>query len=284
MSRTSAVTRAIAAALATSVLAAPFAPFATAQQRPAASAPAAAERPWRVDWGHYYCSLIRKPEPGRRFSTVFVTIPGGAGTAIRLIPEARQQTPGNIDRVVLLPSGASGTVSSSDEYRGRVTHRIITGLSPDFRAQLAAASEMQLWSARQLRARVPLDGVRGALGALRQCSSEVSREWGVDEVRLAALRERPSSPNFLGYNSSDYPEAALRTATQGRVILRITVAADSTARDCAVVATSGSPEIDATSCRVAMRHGRYRAGIDAAGQPVTIASIFVVTWRLPSLN
>lgn len=275
----SAVTRAVTATLAASVL---TAPFATAQQRPAAAPPPAAARPWQVDWGQYYCSMIRKPEAGRRFATAFVTVPGESRTTIRLLPEAGAQAPGNIERIVLLPSGASATVSTEDEYRGRVTLRVITGLGAGFRDQLAAATEMQLWGARQLRARVPLDGVRGALGALRQCSSEVSREWGVDEVRLAALRERPSSPNFLGYNWDDYPQSALIAATQGRVILRLTITADSRLQDCTVVATSGSPEIDATSCRVAMRNARVRAGIDAAGRPVTIASIFVVTWRLPS--
>ena len=63
--------------------------------------------------------------------------------------------------------------------------------------------------------------------------------------------------------------------------MRVTVNTEGRADDCAVVATSGSPQIDTTSCRVALRRARFRPALDAAGQPVTIAAVFTVTWLLP---
>jgi TonB family protein len=265
-------------ALAAALLAAPFA--ATAQP-PAAPAPAPAVRPWQVDWGQYYCSMIRKPAPGRPFFTAFIMTPGGTGVGMRLVPEAGQGAPADVDTVVLMPAGTPFHVSNEADRRERITVRLIYGLPTGFREMLGTATELQLRAGEQIRARVPLDGVRNALAALRQCSSEVSREWGIDEAALAALSRRPNSTNMLGLEARDYPEAALRTATQGRVIMVIGVSPEGRAAECRTVASSGSPVIDSTACRVAMARGRYEPALDAGGRPVAARATFTATFRLP---
>lgn len=256
-------------------------PVAAPAQPPASAPPAPAFRPWQVDWGQYYCSLIRKAEPGRPFATAFVTTPGGTGTSIRLVPGPGQQAPGSIDTLVLMPAGTPLHVSSGDQQHEHMVVRSIYDLPDDFRDMLAASTELQLRHGEQIRARVPLDGVRGALSALRRCSSDVAREWGLDEAALAALSRRPRSTNLLGLTPNDYPQAALRRATEGHVIARIAVDAEGHATDCATVASSGSPEIDATVCRVAMRRGRFEPALDAAGRPVAARTTFTAFFRLP---
>jgi TonB family protein len=269
-------------ALAAALLSAPIAGPAPAQQPPARPSPAPAARPWQVDWGQYYCSLIRKPETGRPFATAFITTPGGTGTSIRLVPEAGQQAPGGIDSIVLMPAGTRVPVYSSDQLqREHMVVRSISDLPPTFREMLGAATELQLRTGARIRARVPLDGMPGALAALRQCSSAVSREWGIDEAALAALSRRPRSTNLLGLSWQDYPAAALRRATEGHVIARISVDARGHATECATVASSGSPEIDSTVCRVAMTRGRFEAALDAAGRPVAARTTFTAFFRLP---
>lgn len=269
-------------ALAAALLAAPLAAIA---QPPAGPAPAApAFRPWQVDWGQYYCSMIRKAEPGRPFATAFVTSPGGTGATIRLIPERGQQAPGGVDNVVLMPAGSPLHVSSDAvRYEQRnITVDRIYGLPPGFREALASATELQLRSGDRLRARVPLDGIRNALAALRQCHVEVAREWGIDETALAALSRQPTQrDNNFGLTSNDYPPQALRQATQGHVIMRLAVSAEGGVTACAIVATSGSPEIDSTACRLALQRGRFNPALDAAGQPVAVAIPFTIFFRLP---
>src|SRR5205085_8847518 len=248
----------IAAALVAQPLAAAAQPPAPAPAPARGPAPAPTFRPWQVDWGQYYCSMIRKAEPGRRFATAFITSPGGTGTSLTLVPEAGQQAPGDVDTIVLIPAGPSFHVSHRDDSRERMTLRRLYGLPQDFRDALPASTEMQLRSGAQIRARVPLDGVRAALGALRQCLGEVAREWGIDEAALAALSRRPTTTNTYGITPNDYPTRALREATQGHVIMRIAVSTEGRATACTIVATSGSPEIDHVACSVALQRGRFQ--------------------------
>src|SRR4051812_12804226 len=97
----------LALAMLTSPIAAPPAaaaqPPAPAPVQPRASPVSPA---WAVDWGQYYCSMIRKPGPGRPFATAFVMTPGGSSTGVTLVPEPGQRAPGDVDTLVLLPGGA----------------------------------------------------------------------------------------------------------------------------------------------------------------------------------
>jgi TonB family protein len=269
-------------ALAAALVASPIA-AAAQQQPPAPAAPARPPGPWQVDWGQYYCSMIRRSEPGRPFHTAFVMTPGGTATGVTLVPEAGQQAPGDVDTLVLLPGGAPMHVSSNDDRRRerRITLIRYYGLPPGFRDALSGARELQLRHGDQVRATVPLGGIGNALASLRQCSATVSREWGLDEAALAALSRRPTTTNALGLEVNDYPEAALRTATQGQVTARVGVSAEGRATECAIVASSGSPAIDNTVCHVAMTRGRYDPALDAAGRPVAMRSTFTATFRLP---
>ena len=248
--------------------------------QPRAPAPPAA-RPWQVDWGQYYCGLIRKPDAGRHFFTAFMSIPGGTGMTIKLVPEQGTEVPDDLDNVLLLPGGAPLPVHGERGDAVPVRIRTLFGLPLDFRERLANASELELRSGDHVMARVPLDGVRGALAAHRQCLTEVAREWGIDEAALAALSRRPSSTNSLGLTPNDYPTEAVNRNEQGRVAVRIAVGADGRASECVVVASSGSRALDATTCRVALSRGRFEPGLDAGGRPVATRAIFLTGFAMP---
>jgi len=239
---------------------------------------------WQVDWGQYYCSMIRGAGEGRPYSTVFLSVPGGDSTEILLVPERSATLPRGASSVVLLPRGGIFEVKARTEQRGRRDVLAIGGLSYEFREALADATELQLRAGDEIRARIPLDNPAAAIAAHRRCTADISREWGVDEAVLAALRQRPASTNLFGLDSNDYPPAALRTATQGRVIVRIDVSAEGRAADCATVATSGNAEIDATTCRVIRRRARFRPAIDGAGRRVAARTISTVTWLVPGAD
>ena len=263
-------------AIAAAILAQPLA--VTAQ--PAAPAPDA--RPWRVDWGDYECFLIRKPAPGRPFATDFITLPSGVHMKLRLVMNAGVPTIEGVDNVVLMPGGRAFPVTtdrSAPVQRPGVRNHY--GLPPEFRQLLAEATELQLRAGAQIRARVPLDGVRVALAAHQQCLSDVAREWGLDEAALAALSRRPNSTNNVGLDIQDYPATALQRNAQGRVAMRITVTPAGRAADCVVVASSGRPDFDAAACQGALRRGRFEPGLDAAGRPVAVRDLFVAGFFLP---
>lgn len=67
---------------------------------------------------------------------------------------------------------------------------------------------------------------------------------------------------------SDYPRAARRARVEGSVTVRFTVDPGGRARGCAVSRSSGSPELDATTCRLIEGRYRYAPARDGAGRPV----------------
>jgi len=252
------------------------APLAAAMQPPPAAALVPAAAAWQVDWGEHYCSLIRKPDADRPFATAFATVPGSLYIRIRLAtPQGATEITG-VNNVVLLPAGTVFRVTTDQFRLSRVEDRLnLYGLPEDFRAQLANATELQLRTGDRVRARVPLDGVRPGLAGQRRCLTDVAREWGIDEAALTALRRRPESTNMLGLEPTDIPAAALRRTDRGTTTVRITVSAEGRPLDCVPVATSGSPEMDATVCRVALARGRFRPALDANGRPVTVRAVFM---------
>jgi protein TonB len=71
-----------------------------------------------------------------------------------------------------------------------------------------------------------------------------------------------------GIDPSDYPRRAFEARRTGTVYLRFVVAPDGRVSDCAVTRSSGTPELDATTCRLILRRFRYRPARDASGQPI----------------
>jgi protein TonB len=80
-----------------------------------------------------------------------------------------------------------------------------------------------------------------------------------------AVRARWISGGIVG---SDYPEAAYRAKIGGTVYLRFVVAPSGRVSECTVTRSSGSAELDATTCRLIKRRFRYRPARDGTGKPI----------------
>lgn len=81
--------------------------------------------------------------------------------------------------------------------------------------------------------------------------------------------------------NDDYPRAAKRAGAEGTVRVVYTVDTDGRARDCRVTGSSGSAELDETTCRLVERRFRYRPARDGEGRPVPERVGKVYTWYLP---
>jgi protein TonB len=68
--------------------------------------------------------------------------------------------------------------------------------------------------------------------------------------------------------NADYPRAARRARVEGSATVRFTVDATGRPTGCAVTRSSGSAELDATTCRLIEARYRYAPARDAAGRPV----------------
>lgn len=77
-----------------------------------------------------------------------------------------------------------------------------------------------------------------------------------------------------------YPADAKRAGVQGRTAMRLSVDVNGAVTDCRVAQSSGSDDLDAVTCRLAIRDIRFAPARDQLNRPV--ASIFplAVRWEL----
>ncbi|MDH7976049.1 energy transducer TonB, partial [Sphingomonas sp. AR_OL41] len=79
---------------------------------------------------------------------------------------------------------------------------------------------------------------------------------------------------------SDYPRDLLRDGVSGTVYLRFVVGVEGRVTSCTVTKTSGSAELDNTTCRLIMERFRYRPTRDRQGRPVPDEVIGYHRWDL----
>jgi protein TonB len=82
-------------------------------------------------------------------------------------------------------------------------------------------------------------------------------------------------------NSNDYPSRALRENVEGVTRFRVSVGPDGRVTDCQVTGSSGNSELDATTCSLITRRGRFTPAMDGEGQPTTGTFSNAVRWQIP---
>ena len=103
----------------------------------------------------------------------------------------------------------------------------------------------------------------------------------------------PPPPRFTAKNASpkgrpgdwatdnDYPTSAMREQKQGVTGFRVSVGADGRVTDCSVTRSSGSPELDDTTCKLITRRARFTPAMDGDGKPTTGSYSSSVRWQIP---
>lgn len=82
------------------------------------------------------------------------------------------------------------------------------------------------------------------------------------------------------FGRDNYPPAAVRNQEQGRVVATLTVGTDGRVTDCRVTSSSGSRDLDDTTCRIARSRVRYSPAKDDAGNPIASTVTLPVRWQL----
>jgi len=81
-------------------------------------------------------------------------------------------------------------------------------------------------------------------------------------------------------NSNDYPTRALREEQEGVTRFRVTVSAEGRVTSCDVTGSSGSPELDSTTCSLITRRGRFNPAM-TDGSAVAGTWSSSVRWQIP---
>ncbi len=99
-------------------------------------------------------------------------------------------------------------------------------------------------------------------------------------------RVQPKSPTPRGNpgswaNANDYPSGPLRREEEGVTRFRVSVGADGRVSSCEVTGSSGSSDLDSTTCSLITRRGRFNAATDGNGSPVAGNWSSSVRWQIP---
>ncbi|WP_397603934.1 energy transducer TonB [Sphingorhabdus sp.] len=81
--------------------------------------------------------------------------------------------------------------------------------------------------------------------------------------------------------SNDYPSVALQQEIEGTSGFSLTVGPDGRVSDCVITQSSGSPELDATTCTNVKRRARFEPALDASGTPTTGKYANRIRWQIP---
>lgn len=81
--------------------------------------------------------------------------------------------------------------------------------------------------------------------------------------------------------SDDYPAAALREEREGVARFRVTIGADGHVRNCEILASSGSADLDRATCANIAKRARFKPATDDTGAVVGGSYTSAVKWEIP---
>ena len=108
------------------------------------------------------------------------------------------------------------------------------------------------------------------LGALRQCSWDTIKSWGlsIEEQKTLTRHARPTTPSSSWFSDNDYPSEMVRGGYEGNVNFRVIVDATGTPVSCHVQSSTRPQAFDEVICRQVMKRGKFHPALDASGKPI----------------
>ncbi|HEX8381813.1 MAG TPA: energy transducer TonB [Sphingomonas sp.] len=167
----------------------------------------------------------------------------------------------------------------------------------DFIPAFAAASGFKIYMGETLVDSLNLSGSAAALQTVERCLAakrsvkaaaerERRRFSHIADDPFAGVRVEPRSAKVRGdlalmFGAENYPPAAMRAGAQGRVAVELEIGADGRVSGCTVASSSGSADLDQTTCRIFRSRVRFDPATDDKGEPTTGRASHAVTWKMP---
>jgi protein TonB len=102
-----------------------------------------------------------------------------------------------------------------------------------------------------------------------------------DKPAFAPKSVRPRNNPGLWATTADYPSSSLRLGEQGTVRFQLAIAADGHVADCRILASSGSSDLDAATCKRVTQRARFEPATDGSGARVDGTYTGSIRWVIP---
>lgn len=170
-------------------------------------------------------------------------------------------------------------------------------------ADIAAAPAVRVYKGDTLIDRLSLDGSAAALAMTKRCLAAVrtsvaaaererkrwsdlpsdpfAAEKGGSGTLVSGPRATPRGNKASWITSDDYPAAAVRAREQGTVAMAVGIDTAGRVTTCEVTSSTGSTVLDAASCSLVQRRGRYAPAADVNGKLIPSSDAIRFHWVLP---
>jgi outer membrane biosynthesis protein TonB len=122
------------------------------------------------------------------------------------------------------------------------------------------------------------------LAALRRCSWDTVRTWGLDVEQQKGLTRKayPTQSAYTWFSDDDYPGKMLSGGYEAIVNFRILVDETGRTTSCHIQSSTRPKDFDDVVCRIVMRRARFHPALDARGKPAKSYWRQTVTFRMSS--
>ncbi|RYD53798.1 MAG: hypothetical protein EOP60_09565 [Sphingomonadales bacterium] len=168
-----------------------------------------------------------------------------------------------------------------DGWSGVSRADVAPELSP---AQEAATTGMTVTIRGKRPVRLDFGHLGKAMAQMRDCTTDLVRQWGYDPAVQAALTRKvePTDSPQKWLRSTDFPTTAKWSGSDGIVQFRLDVDAEGKIAGCYILART-SPDLFAdVTCDAIKRRAKLEPALDAQGKPVRSYFVQKVLWKAAS--
>ena len=237
---------------------------------------------WTVDFGDARCLAYRAYGPESRPLYLLIK-PSPIGDVLQLqLAEKGSDRQGVQEEARLSFDGGTPIQMSQLRYGSNGKHVRMVNLSRDLTARLAAARALH-WSARGKEYQLELGPVDKLVRTVGECRVKLGDYWNGTPEKMAALAKGPrlQAPSIISlFESDDYPSQAVTKDQSGMAQVVALIDEKGGVADCTVIETSGVAVLDAQTCIIITRRGKFDAAFGADGMPAKGIYTQRVRWEM----
>jgi TonB family protein len=248
------------------------------------AAPLSPSGPWIVESTASMCVVQRSFGSGEEAAQIEFR-PGRFSQGMRLVLSRQGGEKANLrgSAELFLDGGGSITIPFSQSRAAKGNGRILViDLDKSELGQVRLTSQLRIKAGTYDATLAPAE-IDAAMKSLELCEKDHLVRDGMSPATIDAIETYAESDgDFLSlFGPDDYPIAAIRNFEQGSVGVRYRVTKEGKARDCKVLESSGSARLDARTCAIISRRGKFLPSRSKTGEPIESIMYSQVDWVLP---
>lgn len=249
---------------------------------PSAAKPLQPAGKWRVDFGESHCIAQRiHGPPDKPIYLMLKASAVGEGLQLSIIANGRNES-GVQEKAKLSFDGGAPAELWQLRYGAEKKLVRTVNLTQSQADQLARAASLR-WLAPNIDYSIPLGPMTDLVELIEKCRTNLAEYWNGTEQKEALIKQGPrlDQPVRRLFSSSDYPDQAVMRRLSGTA--KVVGLIDETGKmaDCMVVETSGVAVLDAQTCIMIHKRGKFTPAIGADDKPAKSVFVQRVRWEMP---